>query len=140
PSSPPPSSPSPRGRPRPSRPCRRRPSPAPPPSTHAWTPRCRRPSRCRRRPPPRCRVLLRPHCRCSSSLPRGHGRGRRARRRNVARRAAPARGSELAVIAFLEGIEQVGRGVDLPVVLDFLVALELHRAAVLELEAVGGVG
>src|SRR5690606_16152372 len=48
--------------------------------------------------------------------------------------------AELAVIAFLQGVEQVGGGVDLAVVLDLLVALDLQHAAVLELEAVGGVG
>src|SRR5690606_30096752 len=47
--------------------------------------------------------------------------------------------SELAVIAFLEGIEQVGGGVGLAVVLDLLVALDLHHRAVLQLEAVQGV-
>src|SRR5690606_25680625 len=53
--------------------------------------------------------------------------------RNVAR-------SELAVIALLEGVEQVGGGVDLAVVLHLLVAAELDGAAVLQLEPVGGVG
>src|SRR5512134_246881 len=49
----------------------------------------------------------------------------------------PARGaSEFAVIPFLEGIEKVGGGVRLSVVLDLLVALERYLAAVLEREDV----
>src|SRR5690606_31328828 len=47
--------------------------------------------------------------------------------------------SELAVVAFLEGIEQVGGGVGLAVVFDLLVALDLHHRAVFQLEAVQGV-
>src|SRR5690554_6491129 len=49
------------------------------------------------------------------------------------------RPSELAVVAFLEGVEEVGGAVQLAVVLDLFVALELDHAAVLELETVGGV-
>src|SRR5690606_31974493 len=48
--------------------------------------------------------------------------------------------SELSVVALFQGVEQVGRGVGLAVVLDFLVAAGLDRGPVLELEAVGGVG
>src|SRR5512139_682313 len=47
--------------------------------------------------------------------------------------------SELAVIAFLQRIEQVRCGVHLAVVLDRLVALERHLGAVLEREHVGRV-
>src|SRR5690606_25292759 len=53
---------------------------------------------------------------------------------------APACGLELAVIAFLECIEQIGRGVRFAIVLDLFIALDLHHGTVLELEAVGGVG
>src|SRR5690606_36870746 len=48
--------------------------------------------------------------------------------------------SELAVVAFLESLIEVGRGVHLPVVLDLLVTPGLDHAAVFELEAVGGIG
>src|SRR5690606_25894921 len=49
-------------------------------------------------------------------------------------------GSELAVVTLFQGVEQVGGGVGLAVVFDLFVALDLDRAAVVELEAVGGVG
>src|SRR3546814_7132431 len=49
-------------------------------------------------------------------------------------------GSEFAVIPFLQGVEQVGGGVHLAVVFDLLVARDFHHGAVVELEAVGGVG
>src|SRR5690606_41954718 len=70
----------------------------------------------------------RPHAECSAKRaacmhPPGSGTSR----------------SELAVITFLEGIEQVGGGVHFPVVLDLLVALDLDHAAVLQLEPVQGV-
>src|SRR5690606_32538060 len=48
--------------------------------------------------------------------------------------------SELAVIAFFQRVEQVGGGVGFAVVLDLFVAPDLDRAAVFQLEAVGGVG
>src|SRR3546814_9437647 len=48
--------------------------------------------------------------------------------------------SEFAVIPFLQGVEQVGGGVHLAVVFDLLVARDFHHGAVVELEAVGGVG
>src|SRR3546814_10673031 len=58
------------------------------------------------------------------------------RLRRVGRKTA----SEFAVIPFLQGVEQVGGGVHLAVVFDLLVARDFHHGAVVELEAVGGVG
>src|SRR6185312_4383496 len=48
--------------------------------------------------------------------------------------------SKLPVVALLQGIEQVGSGVDLAVVLDFLVALQLDHFAAFQREAIRGVG
>ena len=45
-------------------------------------------------------------------------------------------GSELAVVAFFQGIEQVGGGMGFAVVFELLVAADLDHAAVFQLEAV----
>src|SRR6202040_4233543 len=47
--------------------------------------------------------------------------------------------SELPVIAFFQGIEQIRRGVHFAVVLDLLIAARLDFRAVLQREYVGGV-
>src|SRR5579883_872868 len=47
--------------------------------------------------------------------------------------------SELPVVAFLEGVEEIGGGMHFAVVLDLLVAPHLHLAAVLQREHVGRV-
>ena len=46
--------------------------------------------------------------------------------------------SEFAVVAFFHGIEEIGGGVHLAVVLDFFVAFQIDRCAVLEFELVDG--
>ena len=50
-----------------------------------------------------------------------------------------ARGSEFAVVAFFERVEQVGGGVGFAVVFDLFVALGFDHGTVFELEAVAGV-
>src|SRR5690606_37849881 len=76
-------------------------------------------------------------------LPRQVCCGRGARIAECSAIRAPCKhffdGSELSVIALFEGVEQVGGGVQLAVVLDLLVALDLDHAAVLQLEPVQGV-
>src|SRR3546814_3545545 len=56
------------------------------------------------------------------------------------RRGGSKAASEFAVVTLFQGVEQVGGGVHLAVVFDLLVALDFHHGAVVELEAVGGVG
>src|SRR4029078_9677302 len=55
-----------------------------------------------------------------------------------ASRARPRALSELAVIAFLERVEQIPRGVHLAVVHDLVVSFRVDRAAVREREAIRG--
>src|SRR3546814_13454464 len=56
------------------------------------------------------------------------------------RRGGSKAASEFAVVTLFQGVEQVGGGVHLAVVFDLLVAWDFHHGAVVELEAVGGVG